>query len=428
MRNLPVAFAGVVVAAGLMSLPAAAQTEPEPAPRTAWGQPDLGGVWEYKTRTPLERPERFEGREFLTAEEAAEIEENERARIRAMEERPAQRTVAIPTAGERPGRWLDSPDHPSLQGQTGSYNIFWFDWGTGAVSTGRTSLIVDPPNGRMPALTEAGRERARTMGARSSFSQTVESAESHLDFSNSDRCLMSGNAGPPMLPGVYNNNMQLFQTPDHVAIMNEMMHTVRVIPLDGRPAPAGGIRQYVGDSRGRWEGDHPGGRDGELQRRPHPQHVAQHQPEPHPGRAFHSRRRRDPPLRVHGDRPRHLGAAVGRSSCPCSGAGCPSSSSRATRATTASRTSSPATAGRRPRRRGGRGACARGATLDRAVGDDGRRAGPFVGGSSAGRSPPVGVGRRASRHWRSQARSFPPEHDPTRPKPAGGPCPSPHDA
>ena len=256
MRSLSVTLACVVANACLAATPADAQTEePEPAPRTAWGHPDLGGVWEYKTRTPLERPERFGGREFLTQEEAAEIEENERARIRAMEERPAQRTVAIPTAGGRPGRWLDSPDHPSLQGQTGSYNIFWFDWGTTAVSTRRTSLIVDPSDGRLPELTEAGRERARTMGSRSSFSDTVGTASSYLDFSNSDRCLMSGNAGPPMLPGVYNNNMQLFQTPDHVAIMNEMMHTVRVIPLDGRPAPADGIRQYVGEGRGYWDGD-----------------------------------------------------------------------------------------------------------------------------------------------------------------------------
>ena len=256
MRYLSVTIACFILAACLVALPAAAQTEePAPTPRTAWGQPDLGGVWEYKTRTPLERPERFDGREFLTEEEAAEIEERERARIQAMEERPAQRTIAIPTADDRPGRWLDSPDHPSLQGQTGSYNIFWFDWGTTAVSTRRTSLIVDPPDGRLPALTEAGRERARTMGSRSSFSDTVSTAESYLDLSNSDRCLMSGNAGPPMLPGVYNNNMQLFQTPDHVAIMNEMMHTVRVIPLDGRPAPTNGIRQYVGEGRGYWDGD-----------------------------------------------------------------------------------------------------------------------------------------------------------------------------
>ena len=224
-------------------------------PRTSWGRPDLGGVWEYKTRTQLSRPEHYGDREFLTEEEAARIEEQERARLQEMADRPAQRTVAIPTAGDRPGRWLDQPDHPSLQGQTGSYNIFWFDWGTSAVKTRRTSLIVDPPNGRMPGMTEAGRERARIMGARSSFSDTVDTAESHLDFSNSDRCLMSGNAGPPMLPGVYNNNMQLFQTPNHVAIINEMIHTVRIIPLDGQPGLTPEIRQFTGDGRGHWEGD-----------------------------------------------------------------------------------------------------------------------------------------------------------------------------
>ena len=121
MRYLSFSVACVVAVSALpVAMPASAQTEPGPAPRTAWGQPDLGGVWEYKTRTPLQRPERFGDREFLTAEEASEIEENERARIRAMEERPAQRTVAIPTAVDRPGGWLDSPDHPSLQGQTGS--------------------------------------------------------------------------------------------------------------------------------------------------------------------------------------------------------------------------------------------------------------------------------------------------------------------
>ena len=358
MRCLSFIVACVVaVSALLTAMPASAQTKPEPAPRTAWGQPDLGGVWEYKTRTPLQRPERYGDREFLTAEEAAEIEENERARIRAMEERPAQRTVAIPTAVDRPGGWLDSPDHPSLQGQTGSYNIFWFDWGTGAVSTRRTSLIVDPPDGRMPALTEAGRERARTMGARSSFSTTVDTAESHLDFGNSDRCLMSGNAGPPMLPGVYNNNMQLFQTPDHVAILNEMMHTVRVIPLDGRPAPP--RRPRRSPVRRRFTrplgGRHPRRRDRELQRRSDPHHVAEHRPEPHSGGALHPRRRRHPALRVHGDRPPTPGSGHGRSSCRWSVAACRSSSSRATRATTGFRTSSPATAGRRPRPRDGRG-------------------------------------------------------------------------
>ena len=239
----------VISVATTMRVWVAAQEAQEP-PRTAWGQPDLGGAWEYKTRTRLERPERYGDREFLTEEEAAEIERNE---IERAERQSTQEisTKVIPDADTRPGRWLDT----DIDGAPGAYNSFWFDWGTSAVGTRRTSLVVDPPSGRLPDKTDAGLERAKIMGARSSFSDTVASAESHREFSNSDRCLMSGNAGPPMLPGVYNNNMQLFQAEDYVAILNEMIHTARIIPLDGRPGLPPEIRQYVGDSRGHWEGE-----------------------------------------------------------------------------------------------------------------------------------------------------------------------------
>ena len=239
----------VIMGAVLMPIPAAQSVQEEP-PRTSWGKPDLAGVWEYKTRTRLERPERYGDREFLTEEEAAEIERNEIERSERQNTQDIS-TKVIPDADSRPGRWLDT----DIDGAPGSYNSFWFDWGTSAVSTRRTSLVVDPPNGRLPAKTEAGQERAKTMGARSSFSDTVGSAASHLQFSNSDRCLMSGNAGPPMLPGVYNNNMQLFQAEHYVAILNEMIHTIRIIPLDGRPSLTPAIRQFVGDSRGHWDGE-----------------------------------------------------------------------------------------------------------------------------------------------------------------------------
>ena len=251
-RSFTVVFVVMMVMA-LMPMFVSAQVTNEPLPRTVWGQPDLGGVWEFKTRTRLQRPERYGDREFLTTEEADQIERSQLEQTQEYESRPAQRTEVIPGASSRPGKWLDQPDHESLKGQPGSYNYFWFDWGTKAVGTRRTSLVVDPPNGRLPAKTEAGRQRGARMSASSSFSDTA--ADSHLDLSNSDRCLMSGNAGPPMLPGVYNNNMQLFQTPDYVAILVEMIHTVRIIPLDGRPGLSADVRQFTGDSRGYWEGD-----------------------------------------------------------------------------------------------------------------------------------------------------------------------------
>ena len=249
---LTVAFI-VTLVVGLTPMPAAAQATNTPSPRTAWGQPDLGGVWEFKTRTRLERPERYGDREFLTEEEAAEIEQEAIDRNTRLANRPAQRTEAIADASTRPGRWLDQPNHPSLEGAPGAYNYFWFDGGTTAVRTRRTSLIVDPPNGRLPAKTEAGQARSKAMGARSSFSDTA--AESHLNLSNSDRCLMSGNAGPPMTPGGYNNNVQVFQTPDYVALLNEMVHTFRIVPIDGRPGLTPDVRQWSGASRGHWEGD-----------------------------------------------------------------------------------------------------------------------------------------------------------------------------
>ena len=133
----------------------------------------------------------------------------------------------------------------------GAYNDFWMDQGTNVVGTRRTSLIVDPPNGRLPDVTEAGRARARA--GRGSFSSDLP--ESYVDLSNADRCILGFNAGPPITPGGYNQNMQLFQTPNHVVLLTEMVHTVRVVPLDGRPALDDSLRQMSGDSRGHWEGE-----------------------------------------------------------------------------------------------------------------------------------------------------------------------------
>ena len=213
----------VMLAAG----PAAAQT----MPRTPWGEPDLQGIWDFRTITPLERPEDLGDKAFLTAEEAAEAEQAEIRRNVELWEAEARRTEA--------------------GGNVGAYNNFWMDRGTTPIGTRRTSLIVYPPDGRFPELSEAGAERA---AARRAY-LAEHPADSYADRNTSDRCIVGFNAGPPITPLAYNQNMQLFQTPDHVVIYTEMVHTPRIVPLDGRAPLDPGIRLWSGDSRGRWEGN-----------------------------------------------------------------------------------------------------------------------------------------------------------------------------
>ena len=208
-----------------------ALTMAQDVPQTVWGAPDLQGVWDFRTITPLERPEDLGDKAFLTQEEAAQREQGAVDRAARLWSREARRTEA--------------------GGNVGGYNNFWMDQGTNVIGTRRTSLIIDPPNGRLPEVTEAGRARARAN--RGSFSSDIPG--SYTDLSNSDRCLMGFNAGPPITPAAYNQNVQLFQTPDHLVMLTEMVHTVRVIPLDGSPALGEGLRQLSGDSRGHWEGE-----------------------------------------------------------------------------------------------------------------------------------------------------------------------------
>ncbi len=207
-----------------------ALTMAQDVPQTAWGAPDLQGVWDFRTITPLERPEDLGDQAFLTAEEAAQREESAADRAATLWNREARPTEA--------------------GGSVGGYNNFWMDQGTNVIGTRRTSLIIDPPNGRLPEVTETG--RARAAANRGSFSSDLPA--SYTDLSNSDRCLMGFNAGPPITPAAYNQNVQLFQTPDHLVMLTEMVHTVRVIPLDGTPPLVEGLRQLSGDSRGHWEG------------------------------------------------------------------------------------------------------------------------------------------------------------------------------
>jgi hypothetical protein len=219
-----------------MAAPGVAQTT---APTTPWGHPDVQGIWDFRTITPLERPEELGDTAFLTAEEAASLEQETLDRNERLLTRAAERT----TAGGSVDRRAD--------GTPGFYNNFWLDQGTAPIGTRRTSLIIDPLNGRLPALTDAGQSTADARRQRREESP----ADSWHDRSAYDRCILGFNAGPPITPGGYNQNLQILQTPDHVVLVTEMVHTHRVVPLNGRPALSEDIRQWSGDSRGHWEGN-----------------------------------------------------------------------------------------------------------------------------------------------------------------------------
>ena len=225
MRN---AFFALLLAAAaavaLAPLPASAQTGD--APRTPWGKPDLGGVWDFATLTPMERPAEYAGKERLTEEDVANIVAQS-----------AKFTEFLSEQGPTRG--------------TGTYDEFWFDFGSDVSADRRTSLVIDPPNGRIPDLTPPARER---MAARRAYLRD-HPADSWEDRNLAERCLVGFNIGPPMAPSAYNNVMQLFQTEDHVVILNEMVHDARVVPLDGRDHLDAGIRQWLGNSRGYWDGD-----------------------------------------------------------------------------------------------------------------------------------------------------------------------------
>ncbi|MXY25786.1 MAG: hypothetical protein F4Y45_14865 [Acidobacteria bacterium] len=229
----------IFVVAVATVLVAAAPADAQNALRTAWGAPNLQGVWDFRTITPLERPEELGDQEFLTAEEAARAEQEVVDRNQELLEREAERTEAADQVDRR------------ADGSPGFYNNFWLDRGTRTIDTRRTSLVVDPPNGRLPELSSQGRERAE---ARRDY-RREHPADSWRDRSAYDRCILGFNAGPPITPGGYNQNMQVFQTPDHIALVTEMVHTHRIVPLDGRPALGEDIRQWTGDSRAHWDGD-----------------------------------------------------------------------------------------------------------------------------------------------------------------------------
>ncbi|MCY4599050.1 MAG: hypothetical protein OXF27_03930 [Acidobacteria bacterium] len=247
MRQRYLVTAVAVLALAIL-VPVAAVAQPAQAevPRTAWGAPDLGGVWDFRSITPMERPDDLGDKAFLTEEEAARLEQETVERNAELLSRSRRET----TAGGSVDRGED--------GAPGFYNNFWLDRGTAPVGTRRTSLIVDPPSGKMPAMTTAAAANAAALRAERQGVLTHAPTPGgwvHDLGSNGLqlRCITGFNSGPPMTPGGYNNNVQLFQTEDHVALLNEMNHNVRIVPLDGGERP--GVPQWSGESRGYWDGD-----------------------------------------------------------------------------------------------------------------------------------------------------------------------------
>ena len=197
-------------------------------PRTADGRPDLQGVWTNATITPLERPTDLAGKAFFAPSEVAAYEK------RVVENANVDR------------RRSDIAQDVGL-----AYNEAWWDRGTHVVKTLRTSLIVDPADGKLPALTTDGERRAAALAEQ----RRLHPADGPENRSLAERCILWATAGPPMMPGPYNDNYQIFQAPGYVAISIEMIHDVRIIPLDARPHLPSNVRQWLGDARGHWEGN-----------------------------------------------------------------------------------------------------------------------------------------------------------------------------
>ncbi len=226
-----IALVAVVIAPGLTL----AQSGNTDMPlRTPDGQPDISGIFTFRTLTPLERPAALEGQDTLSAEDAAQFEASERVRL--------NRDLFDPVDGA-PSAGYQS----RAEGGVLSYNEFWYERGIELTSDKRTSLVIDPPEGRIPYTPEfRTANRIRRLNLRNGF------ADHYTDRSLGDRCLMGSNSGPPMRPGSYNNNVHIFQTPNYVALLNEHIHNVRIIPIDRDHLD---VPQWVGSSRGHWEGE-----------------------------------------------------------------------------------------------------------------------------------------------------------------------------
>ncbi len=204
---------------GTVSL--SAQTAKPKVPHAPDGHPDLQGTWDFAQLTPFERPGNFAGKSSLSDEEAEEF---------------AQQRIESGNKDNRGGGAAADVER--------AYNDFWWDFGKRVAK--QTSLVVDPPSGRVPAMTPAA--QARIAARRGKYDNPEERPLA-------ERCVIGFNSGPPMIPSAYNNNMQLVQTRDTVLILNEMIHSARIVALNGRPHAPAHIRSLTGDSIGHWEGD-----------------------------------------------------------------------------------------------------------------------------------------------------------------------------
>ncbi len=218
----------VVIALSFLSTFANAEYS---VPRNELGQPDLRGVWNFSSDIPLERPREFADKEFLTDEDIARLKANTDKAYESLNE-----------AG------------------VGGYNLFWIEHKGQGVNH-RTSLITYPKNGRLPAIKPGVQRAFGGLGPDTPGPRPVRFVVGGIgktgpeDRGLSERCLVGFNAGPPFMPSMYNNNMQIFQTKTHAVIMTEMIHDARIVPLDGTPYPPRDIRQWSGVSRGYWDGD-----------------------------------------------------------------------------------------------------------------------------------------------------------------------------
>lgn len=228
MRRLSVQRLGITL--GLVSLAALSNAQTYKAPKTPWGDPDLQGIWPGNMGVPMQRPKAMGERTALTDEEYAQrVAQAQRAAAADNEERaPKDARIGI--------------GPPS----------YWTERGK---PTRQASLIIDPPDGRIPPLTaEAVKRRKEARGGLGDPAEWAGKADSYEDLNLYYRCITRGVTGS-IIPVVYNNGNQILQAPGYVVIRNEMIHETRVVPLDGRPHVSPTVREYLGDSRGRWEGD-----------------------------------------------------------------------------------------------------------------------------------------------------------------------------